>query len=331
MDKKIKVKHEGELAVGDISIPCFVLEDGTRVLSGRGFQEAIKVRDRIEGEKRGGYILPTFLDSKSLNPFIVSKIGVAKLEPIIAYRGNQKIHGYEATILADVCDAILEARRAGIKLTDRQALVADQCEILMRAFAKVGIIALVDEATGYQFDREAQELQEILKKYISEELLIWSKRFPDIFYKEIFRLNGWNYTVKGINKRPGVIGTWTNQLIYNQLPKGVLAKLKTKTPKDDKGNRKHRFHQLLSIDIGQPDLQRQLTSVITIMKLSKDWDHFKHQFDQLYGQASLFDHEEGHVDPLEGDDISRPAEPPSDFNKKLGQALNFNPKKDKKK
>mgnify|MGYP003561277120 CR=1 FL=1 len=52
----------------------------------------------------------------------------------------------------------------------------------MRAFARVGITALVDEATGYQYERENDELQKILKAYISEELLPWQKRFPDIFY-----------------------------------------------------------------------------------------------------------------------------------------------------
>lgn len=185
-------------------------------MSGRGFQEAVRIRDRVEGEKRGGYILPTFLASKTLNPFIESKLEVAKLEPIICYRGNQKIHGYEATVLADVCDAILEARRSGVHFTERQSIVAGQCEILMRSFAKVGIIALVDEATGYQYEREHQELQRILRAYISEELLAWQKRFPDTFYREIFRLNGWGHFMSGnidINKRPGVIGHWTNRLL----------------------------------------------------------------------------------------------------------------------
>lgn len=88
----------------------------------------------------------------------------------------------------DICDAFLEARKH-INLSPRQAIIAEQCEILMRSFAKIGIIALVDEATGYQYDRERDELQKILRSYISEELLPWQKRFPDIFYTELFRLN----------------------------------------------------------------------------------------------------------------------------------------------
>jgi hypothetical protein len=45
-------------------------------------------------------------------------------------------------------------------------------------FARVGIIALVDEATGYQEVRDHEALQEILKRYISEELLVWVRTFP---------------------------------------------------------------------------------------------------------------------------------------------------------
>ncbi|MDB5109953.1 MAG: Phage protein, partial [Mucilaginibacter sp.] len=116
-----KITHEGTLDLNGLEIPCFVLDDGTRVLSGRSLQEALKIRERPEdGEKRGGYILPTFLGSKALKPFIENKLDMAKLNPIICYRGNQKVHGYEATVLADICDAMLEARKEGVKLTERQ-------------------------------------------------------------------------------------------------------------------------------------------------------------------------------------------------------------------
>ena len=92
----------------------------------------------------------------------------------------------------------IDALEAG-KLKTSQIHIAEQSKILVRGFATVGIIALVDEATGYQYKREKDELQKILKAYIiAEELLPWQKRFPDEFYKEIFRLNGWDYTVKGI-------------------------------------------------------------------------------------------------------------------------------------
>jgi len=56
-------------------------------------------------------------------------------------------------------------------LPKRQEIIAEQCEILIRALAKVSIIALVDEATGYQRVRGEFELQKMLKAYISEETL----------------------------------------------------------------------------------------------------------------------------------------------------------------
>lgn len=59
-----------------------------------------------------------------------------------------KINGFEATILIDICDAFLQARKE-INLSTRQKIIAEQCEILVRSFAKVGLIALIDEATGY--------------------------------------------------------------------------------------------------------------------------------------------------------------------------------------
>lgn len=171
----------------------------------------------------------------------------------------------------------------------------------MRAFARVGITALVDEATGYQYEREHDELQKILKAYISEKLLPWQKRFPDIFYKELFRLNGWNYTVNGIKKRPSVIGKWTNTIIYGELPKGVLNELKKKTPKSESGNRTGRYHQYLTEDVGEPNLEKQINKIVTLFQVSDNmsqfWHNFKKMKDRQSGQLEIpfeFD-EEGHT------------------------------------
>jgi hypothetical protein len=158
---------------------------------------------------------------------------------------------------------------------------------LVRGFATIGIIALIDEATGYQYDRNRDELQVILKAYISEELLKWQKRFPDSFYIEMFRLRGWDYNIKNIKKRPGVIGIWTNNLIYDRLPTGVLAELKRRTPKDEKGHRKHRYHQLLTEDVGNPHLSNQITAVVTLMRASSNWRSFERLFARAFGQQEI--------------------------------------------
>lgn len=290
--KRNQIKYEGTLKVtDDLSLPCYVLEDGTRVLSSRGMQNSLKIgtpsdKDKTE-EQKSGVELSRFLTSKWFKDLIINKYGLEHFSPITCYKGNQKINGYEATTLIDFCGVMLEARESGELKTDRQLLVAAQCEILTRAFAKVGIIALVDEATGYQYEREKDELQHILKAYIAAELLPWQKRFPDDFYKEIFRLNGWDYTVNGIKQRPGVIGTWTKKLIYHQLPKGVLKELYEKTPRTTTGKLAARLHQSLTTDIGNPHLEKQLVSVITLMNISKDWREFLRFFNKKFGQQEL--------------------------------------------
>ena len=303
-----RVRNRGELDLAGIKIPCYVLEDGTRVLSGRGMQEALNMVD--DNGKTSGHRILRYLSQKTLKPFIFKDKGLGHFNPLTCYDGNKKINGYEATVLVDICDAFLEARKH-IKLSSRQAIIADQCEILVRAFARLGIIALVDEATGYQHDREQDELQKILKAYISEELLPWQKRFPDIFYKELFRLNGWDYTIKDIRKRPGIIGKWTNELIYKQLPKGVLEELKAKTPKSQKGNNTARLHQSLSEDIGNPALSTQITQTITLFKISDNMQQMWQQFEKLKsrqcGQLSLpFDFDgNGHtVEPIDKSKLS---------------------------
>lgn len=297
-NKKNKVEYSGELFLADgISIPCYVLADGRRVLSGRKMQMALRIVD----SNSSGTKLPSFLANSSLKPFIINDKEPAHFEPLDCYLGKQKINGYEATVLTDICKAILDARRSGVKLTERQVIVARQCEILLSAIAKVGIIALVDEATGYQYDRERDELQKILRAYISEELLPWQKRFPDIYYKELFRLNGWDYTVNGIKKRPSIIGKWTNTLIYEELPHGVLDALKKKTPKSEAGNKTARYHQSLTPDVGEPNLSAQINKIVTLFKLSDNmrelWFNFKKLKEREVGQLSLpftFD-DEGHT------------------------------------
>lgn len=195
-----KVKYKGELNLAGIIIPCYVLEDGTRVLSGRGMQDALKMVDESSVQPAGTR-LSRYLNQKSLSPFIYNEKEPDHFNAIECNDGGTKINGYEATVLVDICDAFLEARKS-IKLSPRQEIIAAQCEILVRAFAKVGIVALVDEATGYQKDknRAKDELQQFLSQFISEEASKWVKTFNDSFFEMIYRMHGWNWTMT--HKRP---------------------------------------------------------------------------------------------------------------------------------
>lgn len=275
---RLKVTHEGTLDLSGFKIPCYILEDGTRILSGRQMQNALKLVDDMPSSQIAGSRLQRYLTQKSLKPYLYKDKEDNHYNPIICYKGNKKIHGYKATDLVDLCDGFLEARKHS-NLSSRQLIIAEQAEILMRSFAKIGITALIDEATGYQYEREADALQNLLKLYISEELLPWQKTFPDVYYKELFRLNGWDFTEKGIKKRPGVIGTWTNKLIYDELPDGIAEELKKKVPKSKSGNKLARYFQFLTDDYGSPHLQMQINKIITIFNMSDNmadmWKNFE--------------------------------------------------------
>ena len=278
-----QIKYEGTLNIGENKLPCYVLEDGTRVLSGRKMQEILKVVDgNISGTK-----LPQFLSNSILKPFIFSNKDAAHFDPIICFKGKQRINGYEATVLTDICEAILRARRSGVKMTERQQIVANQCEILLSSFAKIGIIALIDEATGYQNEREHFELQKILSAYISEEILKWQLTFTDDFYREVYRLWGLPFIPKYIKNKPSFIGKLTTKYIYDLLPDGVVDKIKEKTGKTDKGNWKYKWHQSLTPEIGREHLKKQIIEVTTLMSISKSKSEFNELFERKYNAKPI--------------------------------------------
>ena len=274
-----QIKYKGELNLAGFSIPCYVLEDGTRVLSGRGMQEALKMVD--DNDKSSGHRIIRYLNQKTLNPFIFKDKEPGHYEPLICYDGNKQINGYEATVLVDICDGTLEARKQ-IKLSPRQSIIAEQCEILVRAFAKVGIISLVDEATGYQYERERFELQKILSAYISDEILKWQLTFTDDFYREVYRLWGLSFIPKYIKNKPSFIGKLTTKYIYDLLPNGVVDKIKEKTGKTDKGNWKYKWHQSLTPEVGREHLKKQIIEVTTLMSISKSKKEFNDLFERKY-------------------------------------------------
>ena len=182
---------------------------------------------------------------------------------------------FEASLFVDLCKAYVDAMHDHALQTEKQEQTARRLYAIMTAFAKTGLIAVIDEVTGYQADRDRDEMQKVLEKYISAELLPWAKRFPDEFYKQMFRLKGWEY--KGKAKTP-YAGKLTNKYIYEYLPKGVLEELQKETPKSDTGNRKNRFHQHLSEETGLPNLDKQLQQTIALMKASDSWEEFDHLF-----------------------------------------------------
>lgn len=284
MTKKVpKATHSGIINIGDMEIPCHVLEDGRRVLVQRKMVTALGMA-RGGSSKGGGDRLAHFISGKGISPFVSNELHEVIKEPSLfkTARGITA-YCYEATVLADICDAVLEAKKEK-KLQKQQEHIVEQCEILMRGFARIGIIALVDEATGYQYERDRYELEKILEAYIAKELLPWAKRFPDEFYRQLFRLRGWQYSPLTV-KKPKYVGKLTNQLIYEKLPKGVLTELRGKNPVTRRGYRKHRHHQFLTEDIGNPHLERHIASVTTLMRAAANWRNFERLFQRAFSDS----------------------------------------------
>jgi len=141
--------------------------------------------------------------------------------------GGRSAYGYRATLLPQVCEVYLRARDAGVLLPS-QRHIAERAEILIRGLATVGIIALVDEATGYERIKEDYALQKILDKFLTNEARKWSKTFPDEFWKKLIRTKG--YPSYMALKRPAFVGHWINDIVYSRLAPGVVSKLKEINP-----------------------------------------------------------------------------------------------------
>jgi len=290
--KKIpRALYMGELTLVQLKIPCAVLEDEIRVISERSIANALGTKgsgsywQKKRNEK--GALLPEYLSAKNLEPFVSDETKEKLTNPITYIsKSGVKSRGVPGTVLQEICEIWLKARDKGA-LTKTQILTAKKAEILMRAFAQVGIIALIDEATGYQSIRDKQALEQILRIYIAKELRPWLKTFPDEFYKHLFRLRGWIYNPQSI-ARPGVVGAITNDLIYKRLAPGILGELKKKTPRTKKGHTKHRYFQLLTEEIGHPKLREHLAKVTVLMEISPDWDSFNKLLDKAlpkYGNS----------------------------------------------
>lgn len=280
------------LKIGDVEIPCYVLEDGRRVLSLGGMVKALGMSSGSAGGGEGDR-LSNFASGKSISPFIPAELAARMRSPVRfhAPTGGLAATGYEATILADLCDAVLASRKAGA-LMHHQSHIADQCELLVRGFARVGIIALVDEATGYQRDREKDALAKILEAFVAKEIQPYMKTFPASYYEEMFRLRSLPYPPAKPQFRPQYFGVLTNDVVYERLAPGLLEELKKQAAKDEK---KAHLHRRLTQEVGHPKLREHLASVVTIMKLSKDYQDFIAKLNMIhprFGDTFALDLEE---------------------------------------
>lgn len=280
------------LRIGEIEIPCFVLSDGRRVLTTNGMIRALGLSKGGGDKVLGGNRLARFSAGKSILPFVSEQVKGGMSNPIdFRLPNGVPANGFDATLLADLCEVVLAARNAGA-LMPQQLPVAKRCEILVRGFAKVGIIALVDEVTGYQSDRARDALSKILEAFVAKELQKWVSTFRLDYYEYLFKL--WKIPYNPANptmKRPQFFGVLTNNIVYDRLAPGVREELCKRNPLNEKGKRPHKHFQHLTPDLGHPKLKEHLAAVTALMRASPTKEVFMKMLDAAlpkYKAAPLF-------------------------------------------
>jgi hypothetical protein len=278
---------EGTIKLGDAEIVAAVLPNGMRLLSQGTFLQAI---GRSRTPKAGTGILstvdelPFFLQAEQLQPFVSEKLALATTPIHFRSKSGQRVVGYDASLLPMVCDVYLKFRDAcaaeGREVPSQYRHIVKACDLLVRGLAQVGIVALVDEATGYQDKRAKDALARILEQFVTQELRAYVKTFPIDYYREIYRLRGWPFPPKS-HKHNSNLGKFTNDLVYDRLAPGVRQELNRLTPRRESGRLKHKLFQHLSEDTGHPKLREHLAATVTVMKLSDTWDDFKNAMDKV--------------------------------------------------
>lgn len=272
------------LILGTIEIPCYVLENKKRVISLNGMQKALGYKGT------SGDWLKNIIASNKFSVEISAGINTPIKFKRIGAGGSQPItYGYEATLFIDICNGFIDLKNAG-ELKPKQLLIAERADIIVRASAKVGIIALIDEATGYQEYRAKTDLREYFAKFLLDEFGKWTKRFPDEFFEVIFKMKGWTWNYAS-SKKPSVVGHYINNFVYSRLAPGILDELRKRNPKDDKGKRKSTFQQWFNEDVGHPKLQEHLASLITLGKATGyNWRNFQRAVNRAlpkYGELEI--------------------------------------------
>lgn len=294
-----------KLTLGGVEVDCYVTEGGDRLIAGRGVQDLLRLvdSDLPTGQKPGSR-LTRLLNSATLKPLIFKNKSLDHFAPKKARFQGAMINGYNAEMIVDICEGMLDARAAGGMLrTPRQHAIAAQCELILRGLAKTGIVALIDEATGYQSLRPAEGLRTYFDAILRKDLAAWLKKFPDEFYENIYKLKGWSWPGMGKN-RFSVVAHYTNDLIYERIAPGLSAELSAKNPKNEKGHRPAKHHQWLNEEAGEKLFSQQMFAVLMIQRAclhrsGDKWRHFLHDMDTYLPKR-------GHTIPL---DLPTPDDP----------------------
>lgn len=282
----LKATHKGSfLEAFGIDVECYVLNDvdKTAVISQRGMGSALAL-----GE--GGRALPRFAEGKKVADALGLEI-IEKLSKPLIFKGDipgvkappvGDVHGYDVTLLIDICKALVMAAARG-ELLRSQAKIVAQANIILAASAKAGIQGLVYALAGY--DRTKEEVIEAYKMYVREEAREYEREFSPELYEHWYRLYGLTQPERG---RPWEFRYLTIDHIYKPLANshGKVFDL-AKSSKLSHGEPGNKIHQFLS-EVGVKALRTQVGKIIGIASVSDSRAEYERYIaEKIYGQRSF--------------------------------------------
>ncbi|EMS8795808.1 hypothetical protein KK001_07450 [Enterobacter roggenkampii] len=279
-----KPTHTGLMSTG---VSCAVLPDGRRVVSMQGNNGLAETFGVSVGSKMPRWVpggekgqLPYVLQATELQPYISEELRDAISEPIVFKNtsGVGAAYGLDATLLPELCEVWLAAEKDGALKQRHHLNTARKAEALYKALARVGAVALVDEATGYQKERERDELAKLLEQFIAKEMRPWVKVYPPEFFEELCRLRGVPF--KANMRKPQYFGHLVNNITYDRMAPDLKAILKEERAKANKQGAK--MHQFLSEGVGNEMLQKRFAGIVTLMKVCDNYDDFIELLDRVH-------------------------------------------------
>jgi P63C domain-containing protein len=278
-----EAETDGVLTIGDVGLDVYVLKDRRRVINKKAMARALHLKSE------GGNAFMRTMSRKGIRS-VISEDLAAKIENPISFKplkGGDLADGYEAVALIEVCDALIQARNEK-RLAASQSFLAMQAEIIVRSAAKVGIIALVDEATGYR-DKVRDEYKKLFDQFIRDEFRQWEQEFPDKFFDMIYRLYGLRRQKPDTTRHPKFFAHFIRKYIYHPLAnsKGaILERLEARNPVVYiGGGRKYKLFQYLADEIGMPSFRQHLWQVVGIGESAADRNQFERGFYRAFPEA----------------------------------------------
>lgn len=273
---------DGVLTIGDVGLDVYVLKDKRRVISKRAIARALHLKSQ------GGNAFMRTMSRKGVRSVLADSL-LQKIENPIPFKPliGDLADGYEAETFIEVCDALIQARNEN-QLTSSQKFLAIQAEIIVRSAAKVGIIALIDEATGYT-DKTKDEYRKLFEQFIRKECRQWEKEFPEKFFDMLYRIYNLKRQKPDTTRHPQFFSHCIRRYIYYPLANSrgaILEHLELKNPVVYEGSgRRHKLFQFLSDHVGMPAFRQHLWQVVGIGEAATDRVQFERGFYRAFPEA----------------------------------------------